>query len=222
MKTSEFIKAVHREYQGDTDYPVPNGSDGQYELYLGTANDQLEIFGTDPDNKWRSRWEERTFGTVTTERTYGLGNEVWSLSDYVYIDKLNGGTARFEIVDPQQREDVDNAVYISGENPQVMTFTGSGSMADDLVGGTIRAGCFIKPKPLTIPAQYVPVLRPMWLVYVTAATLSRNDNAKEHQYANLVGLANDEWGKMVSANRQTLPGQSRRVRHTVSRMGRRY
>lgn len=215
MTTEDFIKKVHHYYQGDTDYPTASSSDGQYSLYLATGNDFIEIFATDPDVRFRSRWEEREFGTVDAgDRTYPLDADVFSLSDYVYIDKLDGSTVRFRVVDATEREFEDDAVYLWGDKQ--LTFTGKGDMAASLVGGTIRGGCFTIPSPLTQAKQTVPVDRPMWLVFVTAAELSRNDRAKDDQYANLIARANDEWKKMISANRKPVVGQSRRVRHGAS------
>ena len=100
---------------------------------------------------------------------------------------------------PQSKNDGD--VYISGRNPRLVTFYNDIESTSQLVGGTLKIAGYYLPDELVNQTDLVSVDDANWLVYATAAELARNDPAKDDQFGNLVGMANDLYRKMIAANR---------------------
>ena len=100
---------------------------------------------------------------------------------------------------PQARDTGD--VYISGRNPRLVTFYNDIESTSQLVGGTLKIAGYYLPDELVNQTDLVSVDDANWLVYATAAELARNDPAKDDQFGNLVGMANDLYRKMIAANR---------------------
>ena len=99
---------------------------------------------------------------------------------------------------PQERVYTD--LYISGRSPKMLTFYNDIESGSQLVGGTLKVPGYYLPDDMVNATDEVPVDDPTWLVYATAAELARNDAAKDDQFANLVGMANELYRKMIDAN----------------------
>ena len=99
---------------------------------------------------------------------------------------------------PQERTFSD--LYISGRAPKMLTFYNDIESGSQLVGGELKVPGYYTPDDMVLATDEVPVDDPTWLVYATAAELARNDAAKDDQFANLVGMANDLYRKMIDAN----------------------
>jgi hypothetical protein len=193
MTLGDVIKRMHRKYAGDTKYPA-TGSDKWLE-YRDIANDKKDEWATDPDTDWDSTWEERELGIATSATTYDLDEDINNLSDYVYIDK-DDTTFKFYVIKSKDRANMTNCAYLSGNDPKVLNFT---DMPTDAIGGTIRAGVYAVPEDMESTDDTCPVDRPLWVAYAGAAELAFNDPAKEDQFADLNGMANDEYEKMIDA-----------------------
>ncbi|HSX00032.1 MAG TPA: hypothetical protein VLH38_03280 [Patescibacteria group bacterium] len=198
MLVKKLMERIHRKYAGDTKYPQPGS--GTYDLYLGHANDFKHDWATDPDNRWKSLLEptERSLGTATGSKNYALDDSIIDVSDWVYIDTLSGQRRRYSVVKAKDRSLSARSVYLTGQDPKSLNFTDD--MPDEVIGGTIRALCFIEPDDMKSPGGTVPVDRPGWVALSVAGELARNDPAKDDQFPDINGQANDEWDKMVSAN----------------------
>lgn len=202
MKVLKLVQGMHRKYAGDTKYPTP-GTDN-WTMYLAIINTLKDTWATDPDLNSDSCFEEREVDTVTaTDLVYALDDDVCKLSDKVYVDTLSGRTIPFTVIKARDRHNYNNteAVFLSGDNPRELNFT---YMPTDAIGGTIRAGIYFVPPDVSDGNNEVPVDRPMWVMYSGAAELAFNDPSKEDKFADLNGLANDEWQKMIDAA-ATLP-----------------
>jgi hypothetical protein len=102
----------------------------------------------------------------------------------------------YNFTSPQNRTQSD--VYLYGRNPKKLAFYNA--IETQAIGGTLRVPGYYKPDSMVNATDIVAVDDPYWLVYITAAELSRNDPAKEDQFANLVAMANERYMKMIDAN----------------------
>lgn len=194
--TKQVIQSMHRRYAGDTKYPTPDNA--KWDLYISTLDDLQHEWATDPDQKWESCLNpNKTIATMSSAQTYSLPTSVHALADYVFVDTLEGQTIRFNVIKPRDRHS-KSGVYVYGSNPKRLAFTNK--INTSLVGGTLRAGCYLIPDPLKSPNAFVSVDRPEWLEYRGAAQLALNDPAKEDKWGDLIGLANEEYQKMVTEN----------------------
>ena len=103
---------------------------------------------------------------------------------------------------PQRRYSVDinPDVYVSDINPQKLTFIADIVSTNQIVGGTLKIPGYYKPVDMVVTADLVSVDDPEWLVLAAASELARNDSAKQEQFPNLTGMANDLYDKMIIAN----------------------
>ena len=209
MKVLTLIQRMHREYAGDAKYPTP-GSDNWKE-YLDIANGLIEDLATDIEHPVPDYWDEIIAGTVAMSTTleYDLDDNVAFLSDFVYIDQTDGNTLEFRVVPVKDRALYRNqrTAYVFGADPQQLKFSYLPSSA---VGGTIRLGVYIKPDPMTSPNATVPCPRPTYVALAGAAKLSFNDPAKEENFGDLNGQANDQYLKIIDGG-LALPGDQPRT-----------
>jgi len=120
--------------------------------------------------------------------------------------------------EPQQRERFQNEVYISGMNPQVITFQTAIASTDPIVGGTLIVPGYFLPPDLTSTSDVVPVPDPYWLVYAVASELSFNDQSYSDKSPDLNAKANNLYSQMVSKNRRGTSENPRTVPTSVSRI----
>lgn len=113
--------------------------------------------------------------------------------------RLSSQDVPFTFMTPEKRADGD--VYISGLFPKMLTFYTDIETGSQLVGGQLLVSGYYIPDDLAASTDLVPVDDPNWLVYATAAELARNDPAKEDEFPNLLGMANQLYKQMVDANR---------------------
>lgn len=130
-------------------------------------------------------------------QTYSLHRNFLSPSDSAVVTTTTQDiTQRF--AKPQRRDNSD--LYISGLNPRKVTFYTEILSTDQKVGGELKVPAYYFPADIAATTDLVTVDDPNWLVYATAAELARNDPAKDTEFGNILGMANDLYRKMVSAN----------------------
>jgi len=129
-------------------------------------------------------------------QSYKLHRNFLTPSDKVLV---TSGTQTYEygLSNPQERV---AATYLSGRNPKVITFVNTIESTNQSVGGVLSVPAYYKPDDIVNATDLVAVDNPEWAVYVVASELARNDPAKEDQFSTLLGIANDLYIKMVSAN----------------------
>jgi hypothetical protein len=215
MLLSTFFDHVNAAYRG-TDDDAPTTGTPDYTEWLLVANRKKDEFAKDPNNKWGSLFQPSTsVGTVVAgTQSYNLPTTFFVPSDRVRV-VLNGNTTHFNVVKPQERSLGSNAVYVSGSNPQTLTFYDTITSSSTFVGGTIYVPGYFVPADLTTATDIIPVNDPYWLVYAVAAELAFNDLTYEDKYAELVAKANDRYQKMAQANRQGTSDNPRVARYSV-------
>lgn len=145
---------------------------------------------------------------ATGVQEYSLHRNFFVPSDSVVVTTSTQDVT-FKLAKPQMRDTAD--VYISGNNPKVITFYNDIESTNQIVGGTLKIPGYYIPDSMVASTDMVKVDDPEWLVYATAAELARNDAAKQDQFPNLLGMANDLYGKMISANNNIGFGQGGKV-----------
>jgi len=196
MLVSELIVDINYAHKGNNRAPT-EGSD-KWNRTLAIVNRKLREWASDSNTAWTSLFEEDNIGVFSTTQSYPLSTDTQKLSDFVY---LRSGTRElaFNVVPPQRRAEYSNAVYVSG-NPKTLTFTDATAATHPFIGANIIVPCYKLPTPLTAGTDEVRIDSHEWLTYAVAAELARNDPAKDDQFGNLIGMANDLYQQMKDNN----------------------
>lgn len=215
-----LIQKAWVRYKGNTNWPNPGTP--KYIQMTVLANDiLLHEYVLDEKIQWDSLFTERTYGPIEANtQAYALDDDVFYLSDFVYILRTDGNTDRFQVVHPEQRnrgfqgvgmvgsDNGDPITYLTGssqggESNLTLNFEDNfvvgGNMNGD-IGGTIEVGCYAIPTPIANPGDTIPVNNPGWLMLRVAAEMARNDPAKQDQFPIIQGEANDIYSKMAVGN----------------------
>lgn len=131
--------------------------------------------------------------------SYKLPRRLFQPSDFARVVKTDASYVDYQIIKAQQRSvPSGQSTYIHGLNPKKITF--SQTIEAGLAGGTMTVPGYYIPAELVDSTDVVPVDDPVWLVYITASELARNDPAKEDQFPILAGMANELYSRMSNAN----------------------
>jgi hypothetical protein len=156
----------------------------------------------------------KTFNKHTILKTgvtiYNLHRRFVSPSNMAFIYKSDGTFVEYTIAKPQETILGVDEVYISGLNPQTITFIED--IPTDLIGLELIVPGYFEPTELTADTDTIPVDDPYWLVMSVAAELARNDLTYESKAPALNEMANALYKGMVSNNRKGTANTSRKVR----------
>lgn len=130
---------------------------------------------------------------------YALHRNFFVPSDSVIV-RTTSNDIPFKFVSPEQRD--LSKVYISGRNPKMLTFYSDIESGSQLIGAQLLVSGYYIPDDMVASTDLVPVDDPVWLVYATAAELARNDAAKDSEFPNLLGMANERYRLMIAANNE--------------------
>lgn len=194
MTLTQLVSDSYLCYRGKLSSTPAAGAE-KYNRIVAIANRKQREWAEDSNIDWPSRYEIRTIGTLSSgTQAYDLDDDILRPSDYVQLIK---GTSKqlIGIVKPQQQNLYTRACYVTGFNPKQLTFIQTIDASN--AGSTIKLACFTMPTDMASATSLVAVENPQWLVYAVAAELARNDYAKEQQYSNLIGQANDLYQKMI-------------------------
>lgn len=156
----------------------------------------------------------------TGVQTYSLHRNFQSPSDKVIITDTDDNEISFMIGKPQERERYTPEVYISGMNPQTITFvdTINATYNTNWIGGVLQAPGYYAPNDLTDEDDTIPVDDPYWLVYTVASELAFNDLTYESKAVDLNSKANNLYSGMISNNRRGTNNYPRIARTNVNRI----
>ena len=200
MEAQELLNQIYYAYRGKGVSKVPAWGTEKANLAIAIANRKTKEWARDPYHRWASLFEVRDVGTIDTNTfSYDMENDLIANSDYVFLEKTDGSRAEYPVVMPNKRNTSGQSFYLSGRNPKKLTWSTT-TIDSGLEAATISLAGYYMPPELTLADDMVSVDDPNWLVYVTASELARNDTAKDDQFGNLVGQANDLYQKMVAAN----------------------
>lgn len=217
MILSSFFAQVNTAYRGADDDAPTSGTD--FNLWLNTTNRKISEWATDGKNVWQSLFDIREIGTISnTSQTYDLDSNIIVPADSVIVTTLLNKDIEYVICKPQERKRFLNSVYISGNNPQVLTFQDTITSTSQIIGGTIKVAGYYLPDDLAIATDTIPVDNPYWLVYAVASELAFNDLTYESKAPDLNAKANNLYGIMSSNNRRGTNNNPRTARTNVNRI----
>lgn len=156
------------------------------------------------------------------DQTYNLHRSFIYPSDQVYVTKTDGNREYIDLIKPQERDTNSQKVFISGLNPQSLTFTSTISSTDNLVGGTLTAPGFYLPDDISEATDELPIDDPNWAVMAVASEVAFNDVVYESKAPDLTAKANSLYQAMTMKNRAGTFKNSRKVATNVYRIGQRH
>ena len=202
MNYETFIRQVNGAYRG-TDDDAPAEGTPDYILWMDTTNRKIGEWARDSSNTWASLFDIRDVGTVAVgTQTYDLDDEVLFPADHVLVTTLDGQKLRYEINKPQERGRSYRSVYISGHDPQQLTFYDDFIADTQQIGGTISMAGYFIPDQIARSRDILPVDDPSWLIYAVASDLASNDLTYSDKSPDLLAKANDRYRQMSLANRR--------------------
>ena len=200
MTFQEFLDNTYLAYRGKIASKTPIFGSDKANIVLSIANRLTRQWAKDTKYHWKSLFDIKNITPSISASTfhYDLDSKFILPSDYFIVTKTTGEDVQVSVTNPQKRSNDNYKFYISGNNPKTVNFT---TIEPSFVGGTLKAPGYYMPADMTSANDNLAVDDPEWLIYATAAELSRNDPAKEDQFSNLYGIANDLYLKMAAANR---------------------
>ena len=144
-------------------------------------------------------------------QTYSINRKFINPSDKIEI-LLSDGTKRYyDFIRPGARENATRGVYISSQNPQLLTFSTTIAADEDIVGGTLVIPGYYMPDDISLETDLLPFPDPNWGVFAAAAEIAFSDIVYEDKASDILAKANDLMRKMVAVNRKGTYGQPRMV-----------
>lgn len=222
MLVSTFIERINYALRGtDDEAPAESSADADY--WISLANRKKDEWALDASESWSSLYAKTNLVTLVTSgvQTYNLASTFIRPADRVYVTTTDDSVIDFNLVEPQLADTVSNAVYISGTNPQKLTFvdTIDADHQANLLGGTITVPGYFLPADMDGDfTDTVPVDDPNWLVMAVASEVAFNDVSYEDKAADLNAKANSLYMAMKANNRKNTPTHPRKVRTDVKRI----
>jgi hypothetical protein len=154
---------------------------------------------------------------ATGIQSYSLHRSLLAPSDQAIVTTTNQ-TLYYQLGKPQERDRFTREVYISGRDPQTITFYDTIASTDQSVGGTLIVPGYYIPADYTSASDVITVDDPYWLVYAVASELAFNDLTYESKYVDLNNKANNLYNQMVITNRRGTSNYPRIARTNVNRI----
>lgn len=184
---------------------APPQTSPKYQASLAIADSMQKLWADEPEVEWNSLFQQTTLSaTVSTNSTVPLDlaiDNIVKREGYpILITAPTGGDPkRFDVINQTQLYEYrykDAAAQV-GRN---LIFSRAFDATDAFIGGTIQVPTYGFVPDIQFSTDYVVVDKPMWLVYMIAAELVRNDVVKRPEYNNLLTLADQVMQKMRIAN----------------------
>jgi len=161
-----------------------------------------------------------THATViaTGVQSYSLHRSFFLPSDRVTVTTTDDNELYYDFLHPQERNALYEDVFISGDNPKVITFTKEITSTQDMVGGTLTVPGYYVPEDLTAETDILPFPDPNWAIMASAAEIAFNDIIYEDKADGINAKANALYAMMAQANRTGTWNNPRRVPVNVTRI----
>ena len=148
---------------------------------------------------------------------YHVHRSLLSPSDKVYVQTPTQKIF-LDLIKPQENDYVNQAVHLSGGNPQLLTFTQDILSDDQMVGGTLVIPGYYMPDDVSAQTDLIPAPDPNWLVMATASEIAFTDIVYEDRAETLNNRANALWRQMVTKNQRGTYDNPRKVPYNVKRI----
>lgn len=203
-----------------TDYQVGDGItvSGETERIIATigGDTSLTVTVAFSNTVTANTFTERTV-IKTGVQSYNLPRNFMFPSDKTYVTTTTQ-SLEYAIGKPQERNRFTNEVYISGDRPQVLTFSDTITSDLQIISGSLAVPGYYQPDDLAISTDIVPVDDPYWLVMAVASELAFNNLTYADKAPDLNAKANDLYSGMVSSNRRGNSGRPRIAITNVDRI----
>jgi len=158
---------------------------------------------------------------ATGVQSYSLHRSILGLSDELSITDTNSKITYISPVQPAERDVQVQKFYVSGGNPQILTFTGTIASTDSLVGSSISVPGYYMPDDISLATDVLPLPDAYWGVMSVAAEVAGSDIIYEDKEANLNAKANNLLKMMSRKNKRgtfgnprVTPTRAYRIRNT--------
>lgn len=224
MDVATALTKINYEYRGQ-DADAPTFGDAEATYWLSILNRKKDELFRDIAKNWTQSFETRSLGTVTasTIPSYNLP------TDFLAPAGNDSGVALYviegdvrtdlELVKPQELKKGVQQAYISGRNPQVLTFSQEIESTDTIVDGTLYITGYFLPADMTASDDTLPFPDPQWGVMSVAAELAFTDIVYEDRAEGLNNKANNIYMQMVNNAMRGVHGAPREVTYNVKRLG---
>ena len=138
-------------------------------------------------------------------------------SDQVSVTTTDDTVRYIDIIHPQERNSLTQSVFISGENPQVITFTNT-LTTQDIVGGELSVPGYFLPPDMTAATDQLPFPNANWGVFAASAEIAFNDIVYEDKASDLNQKANALYTAMAQKNRSGTWNNPRKIPTNINRI----
>lgn len=169
----------------------------KYEKLLAIANVSQNQWENEPGVVWNSRKRPLQAGTISKGVSrYALPRSLKTLDFKESVIVSKGDSIKhFTLVAPHLVNKGSNLVALDGGQ---LNF--GNNITDDIIGASITVPAVIKLDPLVKPTDEIKIDDPRWLIFMMAAEYARNNQTKQHQYSNIVAMAQNSMESMLSRN----------------------
>jgi len=169
-------------------------------------------------NTASSKTFTRTTVIDSAVEAYSAHRYLLGASDKVYTLDSSDDKTFFDLIHPQEKDYTNQCVYLSGGNPEILSFTEDIESTDSIVGDSLIVPGYYLPADLTTSTDLLPVPDPHWLVLAVAAEVAFADIVYEDRAETLNNKANARWRAMVARNRRGVYGEPRKTPYNVKRI----
>lgn len=169
----------------------------KYEKLLAIANVLQSQWESEPGVIWRSRKRPLQIGAVSEGVSrYNLPKNVKTLDFKESVIVSKGDTIKhFMLIAPHLVDKGGDLVSLDGNQVNF-----GNNLNSNLIGASIIVPAVIQLDHLVNPNDEIKIDDPRWLVFMMAAEYARNNQTKQHQYSNIVSLAQNSMEGMLTRN----------------------
>lgn len=207
-----------------TDYRVGDKItvDGETERTIATITSDTSLTVTVAfSNTASGKTFARKVVIATGVKTYNLHRNFIYASDTAYVTLASGDEVYFDLIKPQERNNVTQELFVSGVNPKVLNFSKTIESTDSIVGGTLVVPGYYLPADVSAATDEIPLIHPDWGVLATATEIAFNDVVYEEKAPDLNAKANAEYATLKALNEAGSYGNPRRPAYRGYRIGQR-
>lgn len=207
-----------------TDYRVGDKItvDGETERTIATITSDTSLTVTVAfSNTASSKTFTRKIVIDDGVQTYNLHRRFSYASDRPYVTLTSGDKVYFDLIKPQERDDVNQQVFLTSLQPYTLNFSQTIESTDTIVGGTLTIPGFYVPSDVSAATDEIPLINPQWGVLATATEIAFNDVVYEEKAPDLNAKANAQYQKLMALNSAGTYGNPRKPAYRGYRIGQR-
>jgi len=193
MDVDAVLQAVHRAYQGDTDYPI--SGDDDYALRLGFLQDSIRSWatqGSEENIEWKELFTSLSnagsgeTAATSNDTSYALPDDFDHITSWVTITNDTNAIAYYEVISPDKviektkNDSSGNWCFIIGNENDGYTLT-----IPNPVVGTLNYNYYKKPAVPSTGSDKPEMKRPYYIVHDILSKLfeldGRNDLVTFHE-----------------------------------------